>query len=151
MTLQLVQAGATGFAVVMLTLGYRLLKQVLSMKEDRPQLLGQRLRAVYTFLGVTVLMTVVGLAGQFISHEQESEIVIGVTPLDVPLDHVRVLHGTVVVKRDAGSGRGLVSMRFRDELGVDISRLVFEQRALNTVRAEAIVAGTVEGGFDDPK
>jgi hypothetical protein len=152
--LAILQVGATGFAVIMLYLGYSLLKTLIDQSpksKEALEALRLKIRSLYAFLAVSLLMAVIGLAGQFFLRNEEYDLTIGVTPLDVPLDRARVLHGVAIVTRDVKSGRGVIRVGHKDEVGFDVTPLVLEQRALNTARAQALVATSSDGGFDEPK
>jgi hypothetical protein len=153
---KLLQVGATGFAVVMLVIAYRLVREVIELKAgDSPaavETFRQKVRLAYGFLVTSLLLAVLGLTGQVILRSQKLEVLVGVIPAEVPhaKSRVLVLHGVDTVKLEP-NGRSLVLVGQRDDVSFDMTAMLAEQQALNTARAQSIVAGSTEGGFDEPK
>jgi hypothetical protein len=151
---KVLQVGATGFALLMLWYGYQAVKDVNSQtptNDDAAQkAYARKISLTYFFLVVSLLFAALGLAGQIFLHLQQNEVVVGVTPADYLRPKLDVVHGVEhVVLND--SGRAKVLMGHGDDLSFDMTKFVVDQLSLNTGRAQTIVAGSTEGGFDDPK
>ncbi len=151
---KVLQVGATGFALLMLWYGYQTVKDINSQNpgsdEGAQKAFARKISLTYFFLVISLLFAVLGLAGQLFLHVQQNEVTVGVTPAEYLKAKLNVVHGVESVPLN-DSGRAKVLVGHGDELSFDMTKFIVDQLSLNTGRAQTIVAGSTEGGFDDPK
>jgi len=120
--LKLLQYGATGFAVVLLYLGYRLLNQLMSI-QDKGDAFKRKLFAVIFFMLISTIFFFGGLAGQYLLQQQERPVNILITPNQMPagVDRPQIRRGIESITLD--NGAAVVSVKYNDTLNFQVECL----------------------------
>lgn len=120
--LTLLQYGATGFAVILLSLGYRLLNQLMNAK-DKGDNFKRKLFAVVFFMSISTIFFFGGLAGQYILQQQERPVNVLITPNQMPagVDRPQIRRGVESIKLE--NGAAVVAVKYNDTLNFQVECL----------------------------
>ena len=161
--IKVLSVGASGFAVVLAFMSYRLIK-------DPPgghtpgdlQLYQSRLAATNRFLLLTLALFIIGLVGQYFLTAKNTKLHLVVQESqtletfnkDFKMRPIRVIHGIVRAEIPTSRGEDRLELLLRGDDKVDISlnplvEHIRAQEVLLRERDRQIAARTGQGGFDE--
>jgi hypothetical protein len=168
MVVELVRLGFHGLALVMLFLGYRLIRQVLTGKADVAQngfdqsakLFSLRLTGVAMFLGVSLIFFILGVGSELMRHSQENDVIVYFSPKEMPgeIEMPILVKGMEPVHIHAETGAAMLRVKHKETLSLQLEVLTNELgrvRALVDRLTEerdsllAATGGSSEMGSDD--
>jgi hypothetical protein len=140
---QVLQYGISGFAVVLLYLGYRLLNQLFNFQGDDKNL-KSKVTLVIIFMVTSLIFFFGGIFGQEWVHEQSNPVYVLITPNHMPdgVDLPTVRRGIEV--QTINNNGAIIKVKYNDQITLQLDALIKKIDDLkNTIPHVAAINATL--------
>jgi hypothetical protein len=155
----LVRLGFHGFAIVILYLGYRLLRSVVKSKDIKVEDLKPRLKEVRIFMAFSLIFLFGGASLEMLRGGQKYDVHVIVTPAPLPSGIKQPILTLDAIQSVLDNNTGTAKSKLRDgaSIHLHIEPIIFQFQKMNSElqTTRAILAeqlrskGVSGGGFDD--